>query len=228
MLLINVHCSFKWDLILGALLTYSLLQGASEVRQRFPQSKTAPTTRRNSKHEKHKIELPLTTSNFLYLLGLILIVFALVIVIEKQLPPGLKIKDQRKHRDRFIAERAYNHLKTLTNFGPRISGSYENEVLAVNFLKDEINNIISEAKEHNVIELDIQKVSGSFQLEFLDNMNLVYRDQQNVIVKVGSKIRSQHSLLINCHFDTVADSPGKFLLFPNNIKCTYMYFNIFY
>ncbi|KAL3286357.1 hypothetical protein HHI36_000864 [Cryptolaemus montrouzieri] len=39
-------------------------------------------------------------------------------------------------------------------------------------------------------------------------MTNVYRDMQNVIVKVGSLIKSPHSLLINCHFDTVMNSPG--------------------
>lgn len=134
----------------------------------------------------------------------------MVIIVEKQLPPGLKVREEKKYPDRFIGERAYNHLKQLTSFGPRIAGSYENEVLAANYLKREVGKIISDSKDHHVIELDVQKTSGSFELKFLDNMNLVYRDQQNVIVKVGSKINSPHSLLINCHYDTVADSPGEF------------------
>lgn len=138
-------------------------------------------------------------------------------MIEKQLPPGLKISEERKYPDRFIAERAHQHLKKLTSFGPRVAGSYENEVLAVNFLQEEIGKIIKESKPHNIIQLDLQNANGSFQLEFLDGMNLVYRNQQNVVVKVGSKINSSYSLLINCHFDSVADSYGELI---------YLYLNL--
>lgn len=153
--------------------------------------------------------MPISTTHFLSLLILALAVCTLVIIIEKQLPPGLKIVDERNHPNRFIAERAYNHLKNLTRIGSRIVGSEENEVLAVGFLKREINDIIKNSKDHNVIELELQRVSGSFALTFLDGMTNVYQDLQNVVVKVGSKIKSPHSLLINCHFDTVVDSPGK-------------------
>lgn len=145
------------------------------------------------------------------------LVFIGVIVVEKRLPPGLKVSEQHLYPDRFIAERAYNHLKNLTALGPRITGSYENDVLAVNLLKEEIQDIIDNAREEHVIELDVQKVSGCFNLEFLDGMTNVYKDLLNVVVKVGSRINSSHSLLINCHFDTVVDSPGK----------QFCYFNIF-
>lgn len=138
-----------------------------------------------------------------------LVVCTLVIIIEKQLPPGLKISDEKSNPNRFIAERAYRHLKNLTRIGTRIVGSEENEVFAVDLLRREIREIMKNAKEHNIIEFDVQKVSGSFALTFLDGMTNVYQDLQNVIVKVGSKINSSHSLLINCHFDTVVDSPGK-------------------
>lgn len=45
-------------------------------------------------------------------------------------------------------------------------------------------------------------------------MNNVYRDVQNVVVRVrgvGGRATGRSALLLNCHFDTVPDSPGKFL-----------------
>lgn len=141
-----------------------------------------------------------------------LVVFSLVIIIEKQLPSGFKLEDESKYPERFIAERAYNILKNLTNIGPRTAGSYENEVLAVKILKEEIDSIMEDANKNHIIQLDIQKASGAFNLEFLDGMTNVYQDVQNVVVKVGSKINSPHSLLINCHFDSVVDSPGRELM----------------
>lgn len=149
------------------------------------------------------------TSHFTLLLGLILLVFIGVIVVEKNLPQGLKISEEHKYPGKFIAERAQKFLRNLTSLGPRIAGSYENDVLAVNLLKGIVQEIIDNAKEHHVIEVDVQKVSGAFNLEFLDGMTNVYEDGINVVVKIGSKIKSPYSLLINCHFDTVAESPGK-------------------
>lgn len=148
------------------------------------------------------------SSHFVGVLGLILLTFALVIIIEKQLPKALTIAEEDQYPDSFIAERAYNILKNLTTIGPRTAGSYENEVLAVQLITTEINDILKGSNPIHVVEVDVQKASGAFNLAFLDGMTNVYQDVQNVVVKVGSRINSAHSLLINCHFDSVLDSPG--------------------
>lgn len=158
--------------------------------------------------EKIKSYKPIPLRHFIYFLSLIVVVFVLVILVEKRLPNGIRIDKEKDHPNKFIAERAHNILKGLTSIGPRIAGSYENEVLAVNYLINQTKRILEEAHENHVIELDVQKTSGDFNLEFLDGMTNVYRDMQNVIVKVGSRIKSPYSLLINCHFDTVINSPG--------------------
>lgn len=183
-------------------------KGMLNLRQRKHEKAYQENLNGNSQKEKYKTYSPLQASHFFSLLGLIIIVFAAVIVIEKQLPIGLKIENEHRHPNRFIAERSYNYLKKITSLGPRIAGSHANEVLAVNLLRDEIEGIMKEARPNNVLELDVQKVSGDFALKFLDGMTNVYRNLQNVVVKVGSHIRSNHSLLINCHYDTVVDSPG--------------------
>lgn len=158
--------------------------------------------------DKLKFYRPMPTSHFLGVLALILFVFAAVIFIEKQLPTPLRVEDELNNPDRFIAQRAYENLRKLTDIGPRTAGSAANEELAVKVLKNTIQKIIKNRKSHHKIELDVQKASGAFNLEFLDGMTNVYRDIQNVVVKVGSEIKSPHSLLINCHFDSVVDSPG--------------------
>lgn len=129
--------------------------------------------------------------------------------LEKRLPTPMLLEDEPNNPGRFIAQRAKNHVYNLTSLGPRPAGSFENEVLAVNFFTREINSVINKANKIHRITSDVQKVSGSFPLEFLDGMTNVYRNVQNVLVKIGPKTESPHSLLINCHFDTVADSPGK-------------------
>ncbi|XP_018563035.1 endoplasmic reticulum metallopeptidase 1 isoform X1 [Anoplophora glabripennis] len=177
------------------------------LRNRF-YSKTASGEYNDNKYEKSKFHRPLTPIYFIGIFVLMLVVFSLVIIIEKQLPSGYKLEDETKYPERFIAERAYNILKNLTKMGPRTAGSYENEVLAVEILQKEIDSIMKDANKKHKIQLDIQKASGAFNLEFLDGMTNVYQDVQNVVVKVGSEIDSPHSLLINCHFDSVVDSPG--------------------
>ena len=89
-------------------------------------------------------------------------------------------------------------------------------MLAVNFFKHEINKIIENSNTMHVIDVDVQKSSGAFQLTFLDGMTNVYNDVQNVVVRLSSNIKSNYSLLINCHYDTVADSPGNYF-FENAI-----------
>lgn len=139
-------------------------------------------------------------------------VFIALIVLEKKLPTPLKIVNENnpENLDRFISEHAMIALKNLTQIGPRVAGSYENEILAVDFLKRQINSIKAASSYVHEMEIDFQKSSGAFRLEFLDGMTNVYNDVQNVIVKLGSKIKSKHSLLLNCHYDTVIDSPGEF------------------
>lgn len=167
------------------------------------QPKKSKNTQENFNRRK-----PISPLQFLSFLCLIVVVLTGVVIVEKQLPIGLKIQEEYKYPNRFIAERAYNHLKDLTALGPRIAGSHENNVLAVNLLTSEIKKIINNAKKNNIIELDVQTVSGDFALTFLDGMTNVYRNLQNIVVKVGSNINSSHSLLINCHYDSVVDSPG--------------------
>lgn len=73
---------------------------------------------------------------------------------------------QKDNPNAFIAERAWADLKTLNDMGPRVSGSYTNEVLAVNFLKREINSIQQAAHKNQKIHADVQIVSGSYWLGF--------------------------------------------------------------
>ncbi|KAH1007293.1 hypothetical protein HUJ04_004549 [Dendroctonus ponderosae] len=176
------------------------------LRNRFTTQKSS--SQRYSDDDESKFHKPMPSGHFMAILGLILVTFSLVIYIEKQLPKGVTIAEEHLHPNGFIAERAYNILKNLTQIGPRTAGSYENEVLAVQVITKEIEGILATAHPNHVVEMDVQKASGAFNLAFLDGMTNVYQDVQNIVVKVGSKIHSPHSLLINCHFDTVLDSPG--------------------
>ena len=104
-------------------------------------------------------------------------------------------------------------LKRLTALGTRVTGSYENEVLAVDFLNREISYIVQEAEKIHKIEIDVQKPTGSYFLLLKPfGFRNVYANLQNIIVKISSR-NTNNSILINCHYDTVPESPGKSNIF---------------
>ncbi|CAH0380645.1 unnamed protein product [Bemisia tabaci] len=183
---------------------------ASKLRLRIRPSKTNEILPKHYNSNKHsaKFSPPISSSHFTGAMFAMIFVFFIIVEMEKWLPTPLMLEDEVNNPGRFIAERAKNHLYNLTSMGPRPVGSVENEILAVDFLKKEINSIISKSIPLHRISIDLQKTSGAFPLEFLDGLTNVYKNVQNVIVKIGPVEESEHSMLINCHIDTVPDSPG--------------------
>lgn len=122
---------------------------------------------------------------------------------------------------RFVGERAESYLKRLTEIGTKVVGSYENEVLAVDLLKREINFIIQQAEPAHLIEMDIQRPTGSYYLLLKPyGFRNYYANIQNIVVKIGPhNNESRHSVLVNCHYDTVPESPGAS---DNGLNCAVM------
>lgn len=146
--------------------------------------------------------------------GIIILVYissliGIVYTIDNILPTALNVTDEKNNPDAFISERAIHDLEFLTNLGPKVVGSYENEVLAVNFIKHEIEQIKINANPNQLLELDIQLVSGSYYVNLLNSDNInVYTKVQNVVVKLHGANNADTSVLINSHFDSVPTSPG--------------------
>ncbi|XP_050500208.1 endoplasmic reticulum metallopeptidase 1-like isoform X1 [Diabrotica virgifera virgifera] len=146
--------------------------------------------------------------------GIVTVIYLLLLTgavyyIDKNLPTALNVQDEKTHPDSFIAERAINDLEVLTNIGPRVVGSYENEVLATDFLKREIEQIKLNANANQKLELDIQLASGSYYVNLLktDNIN-IYTKIKNIVVKIHGVNETDTAVLINSHFDSVPTSPG--------------------
>lgn len=123
------------------------------------------------------------------------------------LPTGLTVNDLPKHNGSFIAERAWLSLNNLTSFGARPTGSHANEVLAMDFFEREFSHIKKGAHPNQKIYSDVQVVSGAYYLPPMIN---IYRNVQNFIVRLdgsddaGGSLRKNHTLMVNCHFDSVA------------------------
>lgn len=110
----------------------------------------------------------------------------------------------------FVEERARKHLDAITSFGPRPAGSYANEIQAVNYIVGALQTIKATAREDVIIEIDIQRPSGSFNLGFFDGFTSVYRKVTNILVRITPKdsYPPSNTVLLNGHFDSVPGSPG--------------------
>ncbi|CAM4274204.1 unnamed protein product [Leuciscus chuanchicus] len=133
------------------------------------------------------------------LLGFLSLMWVLVLISVQQL-----IISSRS-TGHFNATRARMHLDQITSVGPRTMGSPEIEI-TVNYLQDQIQQIRSESKAgSHSITVDVQRPSGSIEYyAFISR----YDRLTNIAVKLEPKSGAQHFMLANCHFDTVADSPG--------------------
>ncbi|KAK7578084.1 hypothetical protein V9T40_010289 [Parthenolecanium corni] len=135
-------------------------------------------------------------------------VLIVAIFINGFLPEPLNSKDRIDSSEKFIASRAFQDLQILSDFGPKVIGTYENDVLAARFIEDEIlKTITSTSLEKNKISYDIQKPSGCFTLNKFVRC-LCYGEITNIIVKVEPVSPVRETILLNCHFDSVPTSPG--------------------
>ncbi|XP_032395998.1 endoplasmic reticulum metallopeptidase 1 [Etheostoma spectabile] len=109
----------------------------------------------------------------------------------------------------FNAGRARRHLEQITSVGPRPVGSQENEVLTVGYLLEQIEIIrVETAAGPHQLTVDVQHPTGTFSIDFLGGFTSFYDRVTNIVVRLEPKSGAQHLMLANCHFDTVANSPG--------------------
>ncbi|XP_051745106.1 endoplasmic reticulum metallopeptidase 1-like isoform X2 [Ctenopharyngodon idella] len=139
------------------------------------------------------------SSVVILLLGFMCLVWILVLISVQQLISS-------SSTGHFNALRARKHLERITSVGPRTIGSPENEITTVNYLLDQIEQIRSESETGpHSITVDVQRPTGSFSI----NSFISYYDRvTNIAVKLEPKTSAQHFMLANCHFDSVANSPG--------------------
>lgn len=165
---------------------------------------------RRVEHFKHQVPFWVAILIVLTLVALFCTAYFLFL----RLPRGLDLSDEEHHPNRFIAERAAGHIKNLTDFGSRVAGTYNNEVLTMNLLLSEIDKIRMVAHTTNLIEVDHQTANGSYYRDKRKYPQLnVYRGVQNIVVKLDKKnqLDSDNYILLNAHVDTTVMSPGELL-----------------
>lgn len=145
--------------------------------------------------------------NWIAIFASVAVIYAFV-VWQDQRMPDVRPSNQYKN---FSEIRARQFLNQITNLGPRPSGSEAAEKHAFRLIKDKITEMqqIVDRNGVNRLEYDVQRPSGCFDLKFLSVFTLCYHKVTNVIARIGPKSGpTDFSVLINCHFDTLPDTPG--------------------
>ncbi|XP_014772391.1 endoplasmic reticulum metallopeptidase 1 [Octopus bimaculoides] len=134
-------------------------------------------------------------------------------VIHRTATLPLPKKTSSSQNDVFEEETARKHLDAITGFGQRPVGSYANENLVKRYILNELQKIQQQSLTNlHTIQIDEQNVSGQFSLHLKSNFLTVYRNIKNIVAKLDPvsefKDASKHSVLVNCHYDSVVGSPG--------------------
>ncbi|ETN66277.1 hypothetical protein AND_001924 [Anopheles darlingi] len=146
------------------------------------------------------------------LTGIVVGIYFLVYWNWVSMPTALRLTDEPTHSERFIAALAKQHLLEMSSVGPRVAGSYANEVLTVGFLRRVIQAIADNANPVHRVELEVQQAYGHMFLDYEKYpQTSVYRGIQNVVVRLvpsGGVAEPEHFLMLSSHFDSVPQSPG--------------------
>ncbi|XP_061281340.1 endoplasmic reticulum metallopeptidase 1 isoform X2 [Bos javanicus] len=141
-------------------------------------------------------------------LGLALYLLALRALVQLSLRQLVLRGAAVGHQGEFDAHQARDYLEHITSIGPRTTGSPENEILTVHYLLEQIKLIEAQSNSLHKISVDVQRPTGSFSIDFLGGFTSYYDNITNVVVKLEPRDGAQHAVLANCHFDSVANSPG--------------------
>ncbi|KAH8321704.1 hypothetical protein KR074_012224, partial [Drosophila pseudoananassae] len=141
----------------------------------------------------------------IFLLFWLLLFQAIVVPLFNSLP-NAKTRHESSNGV-FIAQRAMENLYNLTNIGPKVVGSFNNENKTVQYLLNELALIKEQVlDDYFDIEIDHQQVSGSYIHWTMVNM---YQGVQNLVIKLSPKnCKSDAYLLVNSHFDSKPTSPS--------------------
>ncbi|XP_068091599.1 endoplasmic reticulum metallopeptidase 1 isoform X3 [Hyperolius riggenbachi] len=134
----------------------------------------------------------------LYVLGLRGLVH---LSLRQLLTPGVRSSD-------FNASTARLYLEHITAIDSRTVGSPANEVQTVSYILDTIKAMQKKKNKVHKITVDVQRPTGSFSIDFLGGFTSYYDNITNIAVKLEPARGAQHAVLANCHFDSVANTPG--------------------
>ncbi|TMW65006.1 hypothetical protein Poli38472_009173 [Pythium oligandrum] len=107
--------------------------------------------------------------------------------------------------DQFSEARARVVLEKIMSFGYRPVGTRANEELTPAYLLSQIEAIKAAAPSDVLIEVDIQRPTGAFGLDFITQFQNIYANVTNIVVRVARANLTPEdfndSLMISSHYD---------------------------
>ncbi|CAI5744335.1 unnamed protein product [Peronospora destructor] len=180
----------------------------SELRQRHQPAPSRPSTAFIHPHEmpkRHHRFHPSLPHGWLVVLGFAAfyaLTFAVVTYWHTRLPEA---KGLDAPPNEFSEDRARVILEQIMSFGYRPVGTKANEELTPNYLLEQIAEIQTIKPEKVQVEVDVQKPSGAFGLNFIAQFQNIYANVTNILVKVSPPDATfdalNNSLMISSHYD---------------------------
>ncbi|KAF1322444.1 Endoplasmic reticulum metallopeptidase 1, partial [Globisporangium splendens] len=107
-------------------------------------------------------------------------------------------------KELFSEARARVVLENIMSFGYHPVGTRANEELIPGYLVEEIKKIQASAGPEVLVELEVQRPSGAFGLDFLARFQNIYANVTNILVRVSPKNDPEalnNSLMLSSHYD---------------------------
>lgn len=160
----------------------------------------------HASHEKTVKYEGLASGHCLLLLAFHVLIFSLSVYTHHYVP---ETKVNANKGD-FAEWRARKHLEEITSYGFRPTGSFANEHKTVEYLLNTLRSFREFKRDDIVLDIDLQRPSGTFSLDFLEGFVSYYKNVSNVVARVSSKKQypAKHSILVNAHFDSSFGAPG--------------------
>ncbi|CAL1526911.1 unnamed protein product, partial [Lymnaea stagnalis] len=157
--------------------------------------------------------VPRSRASIAYVIvGIFYLLITLLVHYRMNFYPDPK-NDENSKAYEFREHNARGHLDVIAGLGPRVAGSAANEK-AEKYIMDTVQ-IIRAKKTNNIIfDVNVQTASGGFTLDFINTgvgqFTSVYQDLKNIVVRISPAdgTDADSSVLVNCHYDSVVDSPG--------------------
>ncbi|POM58399.1 Endoplasmic reticulum metallopeptidase [Phytophthora palmivora] len=180
-----------------------------EVRRRRQPASRLPAVNAPSTHPhektQHRYFRPLLPRGWLVLLGFLAFYassFAVVTFWHTWLPQP---KGLNASPTEFSEARARVVLEKIMSFGYRPVGTKANEELTPNYLLQQIEEIKATKPERVSVDVDVQRPSGAFGLDFIAQFQNIYANVTNILVKVSPPDATpealNNSLMISSHYD---------------------------
>ncbi|KAL4114456.1 hypothetical protein PRIC2_014393 [Phytophthora ramorum] len=176
-------------------------QSAAPAASPFPPSSSSLSHERKRRRRFHP-SLPRGWPVILGFLAFYVSSFSVVTYWHTWLPPP---KGLDTSPNEFSEARARVVLESIMSFGYRPVGTKANEELTPNYLLQQIEEIKATKVEGVGVEVDVQRPSGAFGLDFIAQFQNIYANVTNILVRVSPPDASaealNNSLMISSHYD---------------------------